>query len=339
MISRKEIATHNGHPIFRYTIENNNGVRLSALNYGCIITEWTAPDQDGRLENIVLGYEDFSRYLTDSPYFGAIVGRFAGRIENASFALDNETFSLAKNDGENSLHGGDEGFDKKVWAVTEQDQTLVFNLTSPHLEEGFPGELTIQVSYTLTDENELRIKYNATTDRKTVINMTNHTYFNLTGTLQPVLNHELKIPADTYLPLKETLIPTGELRNVENTPFDFRESKRLADALDLQDEQIKIGGNGYDHPFVLNEGIIQLSEPVSRRRLTIHTDQPAVVFYAGNQLGKEGAMRGEKIQAHSGLCLETQGLPNAMNEPSFPSCELSPGETYSSETIYRLTTY
>ncbi|TFE04123.1 aldose epimerase family protein [Jeotgalibacillus salarius] len=339
MISQKEIATHNGQKVIKYTIENKNGVQLSALNYGCIITEWITPDKDGKQDNIVLGYNDFSRYLTDSPYFGAIVGRFAGRIENAAFKLDDEIFNLEKNDGENSLHGGEEGFDKKIWAVTEKDDTLVFHLTSPHLDEGFPGELNVQVSYTLTDDDELKINYEATADRKTVVNLTNHTYFNLTGTLEPVMNHELQIPADAYLPLNENLIPTGEQRNVENTPFDFREPKKLADALDIQHQQIKIGGNGYDHPFLLNEGTIQLSEPRSRRRLSLRTDQPAVVFYSGNQLGAEGEMRGEKIKAHSGMCLETQGLPNAVNEPSFPTCELSPGETYSAETVYRLTTY
>lgn len=339
MISQQAIATHNGEPVIKYTIENKNGVRLSALNYGCIITEWIAPDKDGQLDNIVLGYDDFSRYLTDSPYFGAIVGRFAGRIENASFSLDNETCTLAKNDGEHSLHGGEEGFDKKIWSVTEQGNILQFNLTSPHLEEGFPGEVKVQVRYTLTDENELKVAYEAITDQKTVLNLTNHSYFNLTGTLESVLDHELQIPADTYLPLTENLIPTGEKRRVENTPFDFREPKKLSDALDLQDEQIKIVGNGYDHPFVLKEGTIQLSEPASRRRLSVHTDQPAVVFYAGNHLGAEGEMRGEKIQHHSGLCLETQGFPNAVNEPSFPSCELVPGETYSSETVYKITTY
>ncbi|AJD92343.1 aldose 1-epimerase [Jeotgalibacillus malaysiensis] len=339
MISQKEIAQYHGQPIIKYTIENDNGVRLSALNYGCIITELITPDKDGKKENIVLGYDDFSRYLTDSPYFGAIVGRFAGRIDNATFTLDNETYSLAKNDGENSLHGGDHGFDKKIWAVTQNGNTLVFNLTSPHLEEGFPGELNIQIGYTLTNDNELKISYEATTDRKTIVNLTNHTYFNLSGTLEPVLEHELQIPADSYLPLTENLIPTGENRSVEGTAFDFRKPIKLTDALDLQDEQINTGGNGYDHPFVLNEGIIQLSEPSSRRRLEIKTDQPAVVFYAGNQLGAEGEMRGQKIQPHSGMCLETQGLPNAVNEPSFPSCELSPGDKYSSETIYRLTTY
>ncbi|WP_404405375.1 aldose epimerase family protein [Jeotgalibacillus malaysiensis] len=339
MISKNEIAQHHGQPIIKYTIQNDNGVRLSALNYGCIITEWITPDKDGQKENIVLGYDDFSRYLTDSPYFGAIVGRFAGRIENAAFTLENETYTLAKNDGENSLHGGEQGFDKRIWTVTETGNTLMFNLTSPHLEEGFPGELNIQVSYTLTNNDELKISYEATTDRKTIINLTNHTYFNLTGTLDSVLGHELQIPADAYLPLTENLIPTGEKRNVGGTAFDFQKPKKLADALDLQDEQIKIGGNGYDHPFLLNKGIIQLSEPSSRRRLVIETDQPAVVFYAGNHLGAEGEMRGQKIKPHSGMCLETQGLPNAVNEPSFPTCELSPGEKYSSETVYRLTTY
>ncbi|MFB1082086.1 aldose epimerase family protein [Jeotgalibacillus sp. JSM ZJ347] len=339
MISKQKIATHRGQPIIKYTIENSNGVKLSALNYGCIITEWIAPDRDGQVENIVLGYDDFSRYLTDSPYFGAIVGRFAGRIEDASFTLDHETYTLAKNDGENALHGGEEGFDKKVWSVTEQGDTLLFHLTSPHLDEGFPGELSVHVSYTLTEKNELKVKYEASTDRKTVLNLTNHTYFNLTGTLESVLNHELQIPADAYLPLNEKLIPTGEKRSVENTPFDFRQPKKLSDALDLQDEQIKIGGNGYDHPFVLKEGVIQLSEPSVRRRLLVHTDQPAVVFYAGNQLGAEGEMRGQKLNAHGGMCLETQGFPNSVNEPSFPTCELSPGETYRSETVYQITTY
>ncbi|TDL32942.1 galactose mutarotase [Jeotgalibacillus sp. S-D1] len=337
-----EIAQHEGNQITEYKLKNNNGMEVHVLNYGCIITKWTAKDRHGEYKNIVLGFDEFEPYLTQSPYFGAVIGRVAGRIDQAAFTLQGETYTLEANQDKSTLHGGEKGFDKFVWDVSiGEGQELIFSRTSVHLEGGFPGNLEVKVIYRLLDDDTLEVQYEGTTDQATIINMTNHSYFNLRGDFdEPVVNHELQLKSSRYLPLKEDLIPTGKLAHVEGTAFDFREPKKIGDGIRSAEEQIKIGGNGFDHPLSLDDNFneeIQLIEPVSGRKLTIETDQKSVVLYTGNQMDDGSVIRGTKAQKHMALCLETQNYPNAINEPDFPSIELQPGEKYSAKTRYIFT--
>ncbi|MDG5471176.1 galactose mutarotase [Jeotgalibacillus sp. ET6] len=339
LIETQTVAGHNGEEVIQYTMKNSNGMEVTVLNYGCIITKWTAQNRNGVYENIVLGFDEFEPYLTKSPYFGAVIGRVAGRIDRAAFELNGKSYDLEANEGESTLHGGEQGFDKRIWKGTiGENQELVFTRTSPHLEGGFPGTLELKVIYRLLEDDTLEIEYEGTTDQTTIVNMTNHSYFNLNGDLsKSVVDHELQLKASRYLPLKDNLIPTGELASVEGTAFDFRSKKTLASGINSDDKQIKIGGNGFDHPLVLDENFNQeivVNEPVSGRTLTIETDQKAVVFYSGNQMDADMTVRGCETQKHMALCLETQNFPNAVHEPSFPSTKLEPSETYRAKTRY-----
>ena len=345
---QKESVTQlpDGTPIDLYTLRNTNGMEARITNYGGIVVSLTAPDRNGAYEDVVLGFDDVEQYMGPHPYFGAIVGRYGNRIANGRFTLNGETYALAQNNGENALHGGRNGFDKAVWqaepVTTDEGQALRLTYLSPDGEEGYPGNLSVAVTYTLTDDDALRIDYEATTDKATPVNLTNHSYFNLAGQgAGTILDHQIQINADRFTPVDGGLIPTGELRPVSGTPFDFRQPAAIGLRIEDSDEQIAFGG-GYDHNFVLNgeAGEMKLAarvyEPTSGRVMEVHTTEPGVQFYTGNFLsgditGKGGTAYGRRY----GFCLETQHFPDSPNKPDFPDTILEPGERYTSTTIYR----
>jgi aldose 1-epimerase len=329
--------------IYSYTLVNNHGVEITAINYGCTITKIITPDKAGNYENIVLGYDSFAEYEKNPSFFGAVCGRVAGRIKGGVFELDGQEYSLVKNDNGNHLHGGGKGFDKVVWdaEIIENDHEIgvQFSYVSPDGEEGYPGNLTINAAYMLNNENELSIHYSAHTDQKTLLNVTNHSYFNLSGNLKrDILGHSLKIKSDRFLELGEDLLPTGNFLDVENTPFDFREERIIETGAMSDHQQNLLAGNGYDHPFLLNknnDNEIVLKDPESGRTLTIETDEVGVVLYSGNSLSTDGEIRGTQSRKHLGVCLETQGLPDAIHHPHFPSIIVDKGQQYNSITKYR----
>lgn len=331
------------HPIIAFTMVNDHGVEVTCINYGCIITKIITPDKDGNCENIVLGFDQFAPYITNAPYFGAVIGRVAGRIQHASFELDGKTYTLYKNENSNHLHGGIKGFHRVIWnavAVEKEGEIGVqFSYTSPNGEEGYPGNVHVQVVYTLNNKNELTISYHATSDQDTPLNLTNHTYFNLSGNLKrDILHHRLKIKSDQFLELDKEFIPTGVLLDVDNTPFDLREGKIIKEGITANHPQIELVGQGYDHPFLLSthhDEEIVLSDLESGRTLTVETDEVGVVVYTGNQLQDGMDIYGVPSRKYLGICLETQGLPNAIHHPHFPSWVLRAGETYSSVTKYK----
>ncbi len=330
-----------------YTLRNKNGMEIKITNYGGIITHLMAPDKNGTFEDVVLGYDSLGGYLKASPYFGALVGRYGNRIGKAKFTLEGKTYSLLANNGPNSLHGGKVGFDKVIWKaeLIDNDSALKLSYISKDGEEGFPGTLNTEVVYRLTDNNELEIEYTATTDKPTIVNLTNHTYFNLTGGKRDILGHQVSINADKFVPVDNTLIPTGTLQDVKGTPFDFLQPTEIGSRIDdPKDEQIKFGG-GYDHCWVLNESGDSLRlastayEPTSGRYMETFTTEPGVQFYTGNFLngsitGKNGVVYGKR----SGFCFETEHFPDSPNQPSFPSVVLRPGETYKTKTVYKFST-
>lgn len=329
-----------------YTLTNPNGMTVEITNYGGTIVSWTAPDSAGNYADVVLGMDSLSGYLTGVPYFGALIGRYGNRIAKGQFTLDGQTYNVPVNNGENALHGGIQGFDKVVWTatpITGEEVGLKLNYTAKDGEEGYPGNLNVEVVYTLQNDNSLKIQYQATTDKPTVVNLTNHTYFNLTGNpKQDILNHEVMLAADRFLPVDKGLIPTGELRPVNGTPFDFTEMTRIGERInDTTNEQLVVGG-GYDHAWVFTDesdklkSVAKVYEPTTKRTLEVFTTEPAVQFYSGNFLdgtltGKNGTVYGKR----SGFCLETEHYPDAPNQPNFPNTTLRPGETYTSTTIYK----
>ena len=345
-ISKKAFGkTADGRTVDLFTLTNNRGMRVAITNYGGIVVSIVVPDRNGQPADVVLGFDGFDGYLAKEPYFGALIGRYGNRIGNARFKLDGVEYKLAANNGPNSLHGGLQGFDKRVWTAREipgERPALELTYLSKDGEEGYPGNLSAKVVYSLTDDNALRIDYTATTDKDTVLNLTNHSYFNLAGQGNgDVLKHHIMINADRFTPIDRTLIPTGELRKVENTPFDFRKQAVIGARIDADDEQIKFG-NGYDHNFVLNRSGTGLSlaarvvDPESGRKLEVLTTQPGVQFYTGNFL--DGSIRGKGGKAYgrrSAFCLETQHFPDSPNKPGFPSTVLKPGETYRESTVFR----
>lgn len=335
----------NGEQVELYTLRNANGIETSITNYGCRIVTLKTPDRDRQFADVVLGFDNLSQYLDKNPFFGAIAGRYANRIANGQFQLDGHTYKLAKNNGENTLHGGLVGFDKKVWepqGVTGANPSIRLKYVSNDGEENFPGTLTTFVTYTLTQDNALRIDYEATTDKKTVLNLTNHSYFDLSGAgAGQILDHVVTINADKFTPVNANLIPTGELKSVEGTPFDFRKPTRVGDRIDDKDQQMQYG-QGYDHNFVLNHNgngssfAVRVMDPRSRRVMEVLTTQPGVQFYTGNHLangikGKGGATYGFR----SGLCFETQHFPDSPNQPNFPTTELDPGQRFHQVTIFK----
>jgi aldose 1-epimerase len=336
----------NNQAIEVFTLTNAAGVEIKATNYGGIITSWRVPDRKGQLADIVLGYDDPTMYAkNNSQFFGAIIGRYGNRIGKAQFTLDGKPYKLAANNGPNHLHGGVSGFDKKVWSAEPIKGTegpgVAFTRTSPDGEEGYPGALKVRVTYTLTDKNELIVSYEATANKATVVNLTQHSYFNLAGQgTRDILGHELRINADRYTPVDDTLIPTGELAPVEGTPFDFRKATAIGARINNEHPQLKFG-LGYDHNWVLSRTGAGLSvaaeayEPTSGRTLQVTTTEPGLQFYAGNFLdGKITGKEGRVYRHRYGFCLETQHFPDSPNKPKFPSTVLRPGETYRSRTVF-----
>jgi len=334
-----------GKLIDLYTLTNKQGMRVAITNYGGIVVSIVAPDRNGKPGDVVLGFDNLDAYLAKEPYFGALIGRYGNRIGNARFKLNGGEYKLPANDGPNSLHGGVQGFDKRVWTAREirgEHPALELTYLSKDGEEGYPGNLSAKVVYSLTDDNALKIDYTATTDKDTVLNLTNHSYFNLAGEGNGnILKHQIMINAGSFTPIDGTLIPTGELRKVDGTPFDFRQPVSIGARIDADDEQIKYG-KGYDHNFVLNRSGASLSlaarvtDPESGRVLEVLTTQPGLQFYTGNFLdGSIHGKGGKPYGRRSAFCLETQHFPDSPNKPSFPSTVLKPGQTYRESTVYR----
>jgi aldose 1-epimerase len=334
-----------GTAVEMYTLTNSGGTQVKAITYGAIIQAIRVPDKAGRMGDVTLGYDSLGGYLATSPYFGAVVGRYANRIAQGRFTLGGRTYRLATNNGPNHLHGGVKGFDKAVWAVesVQEGDTVGVRLehTSPAGDEGYPGTLRAHVTYTLTPSNKLLVEYRATTDRPTPVNLSQHTYFNLAGEGNgDILGHLLTIHADRYTPVDSTLIPTGALASVGDTPFDFRVPTRIGARIDQPDPQLE-NGRGYDHNFVLNRAgaglvhAVHMLEPKTGRTLDIFTTEPGLQFYSGNFLdgtitGKSGHTYGRR----AGVALETQHFPDSPNHPGFPSTILRPGEEYRSRTVF-----
>jgi aldose 1-epimerase len=345
-ITSSEYGTlENGDKVEEYLLRNGNGMVIKIITYGGIITYWSAPDRTGNYQNIVLGYDNLDQYVASNPYFGALIGRFGNRIAKGKFSLDGKAYSLATNNTPNHLHGGLKGFDKVVWSATTQksdnDVSLILNYVSADLEEGYPGTLSSEVTYRLTNEDALEVTYKATTDKPTIVSLTQHSYFNLSGDFnEKITNHIIQIKADRYLPVDATLIPTGELAPVEGTPFDFRDPKVIGSEINNENEQLN-RGKGYDHCWVLNNhgqfrNVANLFHSKTGRFLEIDTDEPGIQFYSGNFLnGSLPMVGGGTYGLRTGLCLETQHYPDSPNQQDFPSVRLDPGEEYNSRTIFK----
>ena len=341
-----------GREVSVFTLANKNGMTMRVINYGGIIVSLTAPDNQGKFEDVVLGYDSLSHYLKDNPYFGALIGRYGNRIAKGKFSLEGKQYQLSLNNSGNHLHGGIKGFDKVFWNIEPYDandgSALRLTYRSTDGEEGFPGNLQAEVIYTLTDKNELRINYRATTDQKTIVNLTQHTYFNLSGNAKSdILSHELVLNADKFIPVDKSLIPQGDLKAVAGTAFDFKTPFAIGSRIDQKDQQLQFGG-GYDHCWVLNNVGVNnnapaqaatLYDPSSGRVVNIFTTEPGIQFYSGNfldgsNIGKDGVVYKHRY----GLCLETQHFPDSPNRKDFPPVVLNPGEEYSTQTIYAFTT-
>ena len=348
-VSQKNVSVspfgklQDGRPVSMYTLTNSKGATMKVINYGGIIVSLEVPDKDGNPVDVVLGYDSLEAYVKRNPFFGALVGRYGNRIGKAKFTLDGKEYNLAKNNNGNHLHGGTKGFDKVLWDVEEasSDEGVALKLSylSKDMEEGYPGNLDVDVIYTLTDDNTIKFDYKATTDKKTIVNLTQHTYFNLNGGKSDILSHELVLHADKFIPVDETLIPTGEIRPVENTPMDFTKPTRIGERINSDYEQIRFG-KGYDHCWVINgEGLKRAAEvydPVSGIEMVMHTTEPGVQFYTGNFL--DGSLTGKNkvvYKQRTGFCLETQHFPDSPNKSNFPSVVLEPGQTYSTQTTYK----
>lgn len=331
-----------GTAIEAYTLQNKNGLKAKVITYGALMTEFCAPDRTGRIADITLGFDNLQQYLDGHPYFGATIGRYGNRIARGKFTLEGKTYSLATNNYPNHLHGGNKGFDKVVWKAEVLDvkggQAVKFTYVSRDGEEGYPGTLTAMVTYTLTDANELRLDYTATTDKTTVVNLTNHTYWNL-AEQGDILSHILMLTADRYTPVDDTLIPTGELAPVKGTIMDFTTPLAVGSRL----KQLTNTPQGYDHNYVLNSGgskrpvlAARVEEPKSGRVMEIFTTEPGIQFYSGNFLdGTLKGKRGVTYQQHHGFCLETDHFPDSPNRPTFPSVVLTPGKTYTQTTVHK----
>jgi len=349
-IKADQVAVEDFDNIKLYTLKNRAGTEIKVTNYGAIITSIRVADRNGQFADIALGYDRVEDYMNavDKPYFGSVVGRYGNRIAGGEFSLDGETYTLAKNNGANHLHGGVIGFDKVVWdakPISGDDFTgLELTYLSKDREEGYPGNLQCTVVYNLNDANELLMEYRATTDKATPVNLTNHTYFNLAGEGNgTILDHQLQLNADHYTPVDETLIPTGEIAPVEGTPFDFTSAKPIGRDIQQEHQQLEFG-LGYDHNFVLNKGdkagemtlAATVYEPNSGRYLEVFTEEPGVQFYCGNFLdGRLTGKAGQPYVYRGGFCLETQHYPDSPNQPKFPSTILQPGETYHTKTMVR----
>lgn len=339
-ISKVDWGKVDGKEVYLFTLVNNKGTEVKISNYGGTVTSFITADKNGKKSEIIVGFDSLDEYLQEPPHFGSLIGRYGNRIANAKFTLDGTTYHLPANNGKNTLHGGLKGFDKVVWDPTipnDSGPSLTLKYLSKDGEEGFPGNLNVTVKYTLTDQNELKIEYEAQTDKATPVNLTNHTYFNLSGDVNnTILDESLMIDADRYTPVDSTLIPTGKITAVKGTPYDFTSPKKIGKDID----EVK---GGYDFNWVLNrkdsslQKVAVLSDSISGRSLEVYTTEPGLQFYTGNFLdGKFINRDGKPIKRHAALCLETQHFPDSPNEQGFPSTILRPGEKYNSETIYKI---
>jgi aldose 1-epimerase len=344
-ISQKPFgATKDGTPVNLYTLVNNKGAEVRISNYGGLIISVKVPDRNGKFGDVVLGYDNLNDYIKNSPYFGAIVGRYANRIAKGKFTLDGQEYTLAINNGPNALHGGLKGFDKQVWQptslMTADGPSLELRYVSKDGEEGYPGALSVTAVYSLSDDNALKLELSATTDKDTVVNLSQHSYFNLAGK-GDILNHQVMMPADKFTPVDSTLIPIGELRPVDGTPFDFRQPTAIGARIGQDDEQLKFGG-GYDHNWVINKTPGQLGlmarvyDPESGRVLEVLSTEPGLQFYTGNFL--DGTITGKGgwvYQKRNAFCMESQHYPDSPNQPNFPSVVVKPGQVYRNTIIFK----
>ncbi len=339
-ITKQAWGTANGQPVDLYTLRNSKGTVVTITNYGGIVTSFLAKYKHDSVASVVVGFDSIEPYLQSHPYFGSIIGRYGNRIGAGKFSIGNKNYTLATNNGANHLHGGVVGFDKVIWTaapIVDSLPSLKLSYLSKDGEEGYPGNLQVTVTYTLTEEDGLKMQYEATTDQATPVNLTNHSYFNLTGdTKETIFNHQLQLNADAYTPVDTGLITTGEIRQVAGTPFDFRSPMAIGSRID------SVPG-GYDHNYVLNNAdgslrkVAHLAEPVSGRFLEVWTTEPGIQFYSGNFLdGKFSNHTGTPVQLHTALCLETQHFPDSPNKKEFPSTILEPGKKYYTETVYKV---
>ncbi len=347
-ISREPFGkTKDGTEVYLFTLRNLKGAEARISNYGGLVVSLKMPDRDGKLGDVVLGYDHLADYIKETPYFGALIGRYGNRIARGKFTLDGQQYTLATNNYPNALHGGNQGFDKVVWEpmvlANPDGPALKLTYVSKDGEEGYPGTLSVTVIYTLTQDNGLKVDYTATTDKDTVVNLTQHSYFNLAGR-GDVLDHVVMIPADRFTPVDSTLIPTGELRSVDGTPFDFRTPTAIGARIKQDDEQLKFA-NGYDHNWVINKQPGQLTlmarvtEPTTGRVLEVFSTEPGLQFYSGNFL--DGTLTGKGgwvYQFRNGFCMEPQHFPDSPNHPAFPSVVLKPGQVYRNTIIYKFST-
>jgi aldose 1-epimerase len=350
-IEKGPFGSVDGKSVDLYTLTNDKGMEMKVTNYGCIVTSLKVPDKAGKAGDVVLGYNDVASYVKNNPYFGAAIGRYGNRIGGAKFTLDGKDYLLEKNNGPNSLHGGKKGFDKVIWDAKEVNGKnsvgVEFSYVSKDGEEGFPGNLSIKITYTVTDNNEFKVDYSATTDKTTICNLTHHSYFNLAGEgASDILGHELMIKASKYTPVDSTLITTGELALVAGTPFDFLKPTAIGSRIGVENIQLKYG-LGYDHNWVLDRPAnskdlllaATVAEPKSGRCMDVLTTEPGLQFYSGNFL--DGTITGKSGQVYKhryGFCLESQHFPDSPNKPKFPSTVLKPGETYKTSTVYKFYT-
>ncbi len=349
MIKQEPFGKTSDGNVILYTLTNANGLELKVMNYGCVVTSLKVPDRKGVLEDIVLGFDTIEQYQKESPFFGAVIGRYGNRIAKGTFSIDGVSYKLAINNGPNHLHGGIKSFDKVLWNVegnkSSEGPSLKFTYISKDGEEGYPGTLNVKVIYTLTDNNEFKVSYEATTDKKTVINLTQHSYFNLSGnTKRNILDHEIMLNAEQFVAIDETSIPTGELKSVARTPFDFRKPARVGARINDDNEQLK-NGQGYDHTFVFNDDVTNkgvvaaaLYDPVSGRYLEVFTKEPGAQFYSGNFLAGYHGKYNAVYHKRYGLCIETQHFPDSPNQPAFPPVVLEPGRVYETATTYKFAT-
>ncbi len=337
-----------GKPIYLYTLTNTNGAQMKVTNYGARMTSLIVPDKNGNMVDVLLGFDNLQAYLDNHTYFGAIVGRYGNRIKDGKFTLDGVEYTLGRNNLDNHLHGGFKGFDQRVWNAegvkTSDGVSVRLNYLSKDGEEGYPGNLDVTVTYTLTDDNEFIFDIEATTDEPTIVNLTNHNYYNLAGAKTDAMGHVLMIDADKFTPIDDEWIPTGELRSVEGTPMDFTQPTAVGERINEDYKQLE-NGHGYDHNYVLNSGGGQMAmagtvyEPMTGILVKVYTDQPGVQFYSGNFL--DGSLVGKNgiVYEHRyGICLETQHFPDSPNHPNFPSTVLRPGEEYKTTTVFEFTT-
>lgn len=347
-IARKPFGkAKDGTPVYLYTLRNAKGAEARISNYGGLVISLKVPDKQGKLGDVVLGYDSLDGYLKETPYFGALIGRYGNRIARGKFTLDGKEYTLATNNYPNALHGGIKGFDKVVWTptflTTPEGPSLKLTYLSRDGEEGYPGNLSVTAVYTLTHDNALKLQFTATTDKDTVVNLTHHSYFNLAGK-GTILDHVVMIPAGKFTPVDSTLIPTGELKPVDGTPFDFRKPTPIGARINQDDEQLKFG-KGYDHNWVINKPLgeyglmARVTEPTTGRVMEVYSDEPGLQFYSGNFL--DGTIKGKGgwvYQFRNGFCMEPQHYPDSPNKPEFPSVVLKPGQTFHNTIVYRFST-